>query len=113
MTEQYTDEHTLACDMTALTGEQRKRYMYVREQLHKSVQDIREVTHGYAFRHSAEASVLLLLAEFIRLERRCCPFLEFTLEVESEHGPVWLTLTGPEGVKEFLRAEMDIDADLL
>jgi hypothetical protein len=113
MTEQYTDETTLACDLTALDAKQRERYRQVREQLHRSIQDIREVSHGYTFRHSAEVSVLLLLAEFISLESRCCPFLEFTLDVESKHGPAWLTLTGPAGVKEFLRAEMDIDGYLL
>lgn len=108
MTEQYTDGTTLACDLTALDSKQRKRYQRVREQMRKSIQEVREVTHGYAFRHSAEVSMLLLLAEFISLESRCCPFLEFTLDVESKRGPAWLTLTGPEGVKEFLRAEMSI-----
>lgn len=113
MAEQFTDEFTLACDLTALTAEQRKRYARVRERLHRSVQEVREVTHGYAFRYSAAVSILLLLAEFISLESRCCPFLEFTLDVESRHGPAWLTMTGPDGVKEFLRAEMEIDGSLL
>lgn len=112
MTQQYTDETTLACDLTALDARQRERYQQVREQLHKSIQDVREVTRGYTFRHSAEVSVLLLLAEFISLESRCCPFLEFTLDVESKYGPAWLTLTGPERVKEFLRAELAINAHL-
>lgn len=79
------------------------------ENLHDSVQKVREVANGYEFRHAAHVSVLLLLAEFIRLERRCCPFLEFTLNVETEHGPAWLMLTGPEGVKEFLRAELGFE----
>ena len=112
MTKQYTDETAFACDLTALDAKQRERYQQVREQLHKSIQAVREVTHGYALQFSAENSILVLLAEFISLEGRCCPFLEFALEVESKHGPAWLRLTGPAGVQEFLQAEMELDGYL-
>jgi hypothetical protein len=111
MSKPDTDSIAFACDMTALNAHERQRYAQVREQLQKSVEEIREVDHGYAFRHSAEASTLVMLAEFISLESRCCPFLGFTLEVVPQHGPAWLTMTGPEGVKEFLRAELDIDTN--
>src|SRR5215471_8461622 len=47
-------------------------------------------------------------AEFITLERLCCPFYDFALESEREGGPVWLTLTGREGVKEFAKIEFDV-----
>jgi hypothetical protein len=40
------------------------------------------------------------------LEKLCCPFLNFTLEVEAENGSVWLGLTGREGVKAFVREEI-------
>lgn len=45
------------------------------------------------------------LAEFISKERLCCTFLEFTLRIGPNEQPVLLTLTGPEGTKEFLREE--------
>lgn len=109
MLERSSEQTAFVCDLTALNAEERKRYQVVLEKLQDSVQEVREVANGYAFRHPAHVSVLLLLAEFIRLERRCCPFLEFTLNVETEHGPAWLTLTGPEGVKEFLRAELGFE----
>jgi hypothetical protein len=54
--------------------------------------------------------VFLKTVEFISLERLCCPFLGFALEVEPESGPVWLRLTGREGVKAFVREEV---SDLL
>jgi hypothetical protein len=46
------------------------------------------------------------LAEFISLEKLCCPFLSFVVDVEREGGPVWLRLTGREGVKAFIREEI-------
>ena len=45
-------------------------------------------------------------AEFIALEKLCCPFLSFSLEVEAENGPVSLKLTGRDGVKAFVREEI-------
>ncbi len=46
------------------------------------------------------------LATWIDDERRCCPFLDLAIEKEPQDGPLWLRLTGPEGVKEFLKAEL-------
>jgi hypothetical protein len=36
----------------------------------------------------------------------CCPFFGFALEMEPEGGAVWLSLTGREGVKPFIIAEI-------
>ena len=54
-----------------------------------------------------EAEFISRIAEFISNERLCCPFLRFTLNVNSNQGPVSLSLTGPHGTQEFLRAEFD------
>ena len=97
MSKQYSDQTALARDLTALNPEQR---------------EIREVSNGYTFRYPMDGSILSLLVEFMDLEGRCCPFLNFALDVKTERGPVWLTLTGPEGVKEFLRAELSLDENL-
>ena len=45
----------------------------------------------------------MLVAEDLNMERLCCPFVNYTLEIEPNHGPFWLRWTGGEGVKEFLR----------
>ena len=95
------------CDLHALNAEQRRRYPEVREQLQWCVQEVEELPDGYAFRYPGNTGTLSLIGEFIALERLCCPFLDFALVMEHEGGPVWLRLTGPEGVKQFLRAEME------
>lgn len=46
------------------------------------------------------------VTEFVRRERLCCPFLAFTLEVSPDRGPLLLRLTGAEGVKDYIRAEL-------
>ena len=99
----------LVCNLDAMDNEQRNRYRAVLDQLRKSVQEIRELSTGYAFRHLSDTSTILLVAEFITLERLCCPFLDFALEIEREGGPLWFRMTGPEGVKHFLRAELGFE----
>jgi hypothetical protein len=99
----------LACDLTALDPEQRERHQVHTRQLFASVQDIQELPDGYAFRLPIEADTILKAAKFINLERLCCPFFNFALEVEPEGGPLWLKLTGREGVKQFLQAEFNLD----
>jgi hypothetical protein len=101
-------ESPLLCDLTAMDAEQRERYRVVTQHLHGAVQEVRALSDGYAFRLSVEPSTILLVAEFITLERLCCPFLTLVLEVECERGPLWLKLTGREGVKDFLRAELGL-----
>jgi hypothetical protein len=54
------------------------------------------------------ADTILRAAEFISLERLCCPFFNFVLEVEPESGPLWLKMTGQDGVKQFLQAEFNV-----
>jgi hypothetical protein len=43
---------------------------------------------------------------FVSNERLCCPFLEFGITIAPANGPVWLRLTGPEGTRAFLEAEL-------
>lgn len=93
-----------ACRLDAFDAEQLPRYMAIRQQLVETYEDREELPDGYRWRFPAEPSHLLTLAEFISLERLCCPFFAFALELEADGGPLWLRLTGREGVKDFLQA---------
>jgi hypothetical protein len=42
------------------------------------------------------------LVEWVELERKCCPFFGFELRWDGQNNVVWLNLTGPEGVKDFI-----------
>ena len=95
----------IACDMSVLSPEQRQMHLNTSRDLFTSLKQIRELSHGYEFRLEG-SNVIVKAAEFISLEKLCCPFLNFILEVEAENGPVWLKLTGREGVKAFVREEI-------
>ncbi len=99
-------ESPFACVMDAIDPGKRESHLDTAKYLFSRVAEIREMPNGYAFRLSNDSDVLLKLAAFIDLERVCCPFFGFNIEVEPEGGPVWLKLTGREGVKPFIRAEI-------
>lgn len=99
-------ESPIACDMSAIEPGERARHVASAGELFRAVEEIRELPEGYAFRLPKDSDTLRKAAEFVSLERLCCPFLGFTLELEPEGGPVWLRLTGHEGVKEFIREEV-------
>jgi hypothetical protein len=99
-------ESSFACVMNAIDPEKRQQHVETSKYLFHLVHEIRELTNGYAFRLENEPDVLVKLAEFISLEKLCCPFFGFTIAVEPEGGDLWLRLTGREGVKAFIQAEI-------
>jgi hypothetical protein len=96
----------IACDMSAIEPGRRAQHIATGGEVFSAAAEIRELSDGYAFRLPNESDTLLKTTEFISLERLCCPFLGFFLEVGPEGGPVWLRLTGREGVKPFIREEV-------
>jgi len=100
-------EMPIACNPHAVPAEQRERWMTVGTQMYAAVQEVQELPHGYAFRLPTDPEMLLLVAEDLNMERLCCPFLRFTLEIEPNGGPFWLRFTGAEGVKEFLQMSFE------
>ncbi len=107
MMDAQTEPPRFACNLLALTPEQRQRHASVTQRLGHEIVAVAEVPDGYTFQFAPQAETLQLLAEFVMQERLCCPFFTFTLRVEAENGPLWLHLTGPAGIKPFIRAELD------
>ena len=48
------------------------------------------------------------LTEWIEFERQCCPFFEFEVVRIQQDETLWLHITGPEGVKEFILDEFEL-----
>jgi hypothetical protein len=99
-------ESPFACDMTAIAADERESHLATIRKLFQAVESFHELPDGYTFRLPSDADVLLAASQFIALERLCCPFFGFRLDVEREGGAVWLSLTGREGVKPFIMAEI-------
>jgi hypothetical protein len=95
-----------ACNMNALTKAERATHERIARSLLRAVQGKTELKDGYAFRLSPKA--LGTAAQWVALESRCCPFFAFAIEVSRNNGPVWLRITGPEGIKTFIQAELGL-----
>lgn len=99
------EETIFVCNPAAMDKEQRARYTILTKQLFASKREILELPNGYAVGFSANSQTIKDIAEFITYERLCCPFLNFEMAVEGEN--LSLRIKGEEGVKDFLRAELD------
>ena len=95
-----------ACVMDAIETEKRGPHLANARTLFNRSEEIRELQNGYSFRFSNETEILTRLTDFIALERLCCPFFGFHVEVEPEGGAIWFSLTGRDGVKPFIQAEI-------
>ena len=95
------DPSPLVCDLTAIPSDIREEHIITTPQLFALAQEVQELPNGFAIRFLP--GMFMAISKFIENERSCCPFFNFGLEVEPNSGPVWLRLTGGEGVKEILQ----------
>jgi hypothetical protein len=87
----------IACNLNAIGPADHPRYHELVERLRAAIREKTDLSDGYTYRLDAEAITQQEVAEWISLEKRCCPFLTFELEAAQ------LTLRGPAGAKEILK----------
>ena len=68
------------------------------------VESVHELPNGYRFRLPNDSATVLTAAQFFPLERLCCAFFGFGLEIDPGDGGFCLSLTGREGVNPFIMA---------
>lgn len=102
-----TQAPELACEPSAIPAAERQEHFALgRELLEARAIERVALPNGYAIRLEPEA--LEAVARFVANERKCCPFLTFELTLGSASGPLWLRMTGPEGTRAVLDAELNI-----
>ncbi len=106
MNNNLNETPSLACDLTAIPASVREEHVLTAPQLFSAAQEVQELPNGYAIRFLNEPERFMGIAKFIENERLCCPFFNFGLELEPNSGPLWLRLTGGEGVKEILQTTL-------
>jgi hypothetical protein len=99
----------IACNLNAFTREERVRHSAATAALKASVCSVEEVATGYRWHFDPAISTSDIL-QWVADEQRCCPFLDFVVQLARDSGPRWIQMTGRDGVKAFLAAEF---ADLV
>jgi hypothetical protein len=94
----------LACNLDAIPDNEQARYRGLMTRLRASIRGRTELPFGYAYQLDSASISPPELADWVMLERLCCPFLNFLIEIDAE-GRVHLTVRGPKGVKQVLDEE--------
>ena len=102
---QFKPAAPLACDLKAFQLEERKHWRQLLDQLSAAVLEVRELSNGYALHINTRRMSVVEVAEWVDLERKCCPFFNFQLDLHGDDGTLWLGLAGREGVKEFIMVD--------
>ena len=103
-----TETTSIACTIGALDTREQAHRRDLADRMHAATQQTRELPDGYAFRFPAD--LCPTVAEFMMLERRCCPFFRFVLELEPDGGSLWFHLTGQPDVKAFIQSELGFES---
>ena len=94
-----------ACDMTAFSPAQRARHHELASAIRPAIVGTEETADGYAARFEMKDELVMTLAEFVTLERLCCPWLTLAIETEREGGALRLRVTSVPAAKAAIRAE--------
>jgi hypothetical protein len=103
-----TGQSKFYCNIKALTPAEREHHKQLGGKLMAARKEIVETTKGYEFQYSPAEVSLAELADWVGAESKCCPFFDFHIDVEREGKLLCLRLTGGEGIKEFIRAEFQV-----
>jgi hypothetical protein len=103
-----TTQNKFYCNIKALTPAERARHKELGDKMMKAKNATIETPNGYEFQYSPKDISLAELAEWAVAESKCCPFFDFHIDLEREGTLVCLRLTGSEGVKAFIRAEIGL-----
>lgn len=72
-------EIPIACCHTVFTKEQRVEYKSIWRELETRRKGIMELENGYQYQFPGDAETLRLINEWVSMERKCCPFLTFSV----------------------------------
>lgn len=64
-------------------------------------------TDGHRLRFVGTDDMLTAVVRAVLAERQCCRFLQFTIVVAPDEGPITLDLTGPPGTREFMATMLE------
>jgi hypothetical protein len=92
-------EMPIACALNQAQFAERKRLV---DRLAEGANQRRTLPNGVRLCFEAISGRVTELAKFVDVERACCPFLTFRINVQPGES-IWLELTGPAAAQEVIR----------
>ena len=97
----------IACQLKALDAAGRARQKELLGTVRGKVRQALELDDGFELELPSDRGTFIEVAEWVGLERLCCPFAEFAIEWRGDD-TVWVRVTGPSGAKDVLAAGMGL-----
>jgi hypothetical protein len=99
--------NSFTCKLT--TPELQKRKETILKDLQSKVLEKQSIKDGFRFRFRADDESLQMLFDFVKTERLCCDFFNFSISVPGNPlENAWLEISGPAGVSDFIEAELGL-----
>lgn len=101
------DKSCFHCNLEAIPQSERQHYLSLRQEIFndEALKNATENEDGYSIPITPELPSKIV--EWLRYERACCPFFKFEIIFEPKSGPIFLKISGSNGVKTFL-SELDM-----
>ena len=96
----------IACDLEVFDQSEKRLHDELLMEAMTGFQNVKELSDGYQFSFIYNDQLIKKIEDWITLESRCCPFFRFKLESDKTKNSINLHITGPEGVKQILKAAM-------
>ncbi|MDQ4138995.1 MAG: hypothetical protein M3142_00590, partial [Bacteroidota bacterium] len=100
-----TEPLSVTCKLTTPELQQRKRTVIA--DLNQNLLEKKELANGFVYRFEATDNMIDLISSFVKTERLCCDFFNFTITVSNDNS-LWLNISGPEGAKDFITTELEL-----
>jgi len=98
-------ETALAC--TLLPNELNERLAELKEEVFTSDVRKEELADGYIFYFNDEGEMANKVLDFLKFEKKCCPFFKFDLSILPFQGGMALKISGSTQVKSFIDYYME------
>src|SRR5262249_16358991 len=86
-----------ACNLRPINAADRPHYHNLAKRVRAAIRRRTEVSNGYVYTLNGKGVTLPEVAEWIAMERLCCPFLTLQLSASGSQADWVLMLTGPDG----------------
>lgn len=97
----------LTCKLTSKELQERRKTVLA--DLKSKVLTKLEFENGFEYSFPGGDETIDQLTEFVKTERQCCDFFDYQLTISGDtKGTTKLKISGPDGVKEFIKEELGL-----
>lgn len=97
------DNHTEQLVCKLIGAEKMKKKELLKTEIFSQVKGIDELENGYILKFEDKDDILLKLTDYLMIEKECCPFFIFDLNIQPNSNGISLKITGQEGAKDMLK----------